>query len=227
MWKLSVLSLILLLCTQSRSYSLTVVVDPGHGGGDKGAVQGTIKEADITLNVALKLAAEFSNDPSVKIILTRPANTALSLKKRIALNESYKGDLFISLHVNASIDKRAKGADFYIGHSPSIEPPTVSQNNRVDSIVKNVDRTIRLYQSQFLASDIFDTWKDSLVTLPRSIKQGPFYVINRNKIPSLLVELGFITNTPEALELIKEENQTLIAKSLHKAIKNFQSRKLN
>jgi N-acetylmuramoyl-L-alanine amidase len=66
-----------------------------------------------------------------------------------------------------------------------------------------------------------------LVTLPRSIKQGPFYVINRNKVPSILVEFGFITNTKEALELIKEENQTAIAKSLHQAVKNFQNRKIN
>lgn len=210
------------------SHSFTLIIDPGHGGEDRGATQGTIKESEIVLQVALKLAEHFSHDPNTQVILTRPTDSSLSLRNRVAVNESYQGDLFISLHVNSSIDKRAKGADFYIGNAPqSLEVVKNPNQPLVDAIVQNVKQTARLYQSQFLASDIFNTWKESQVTQPRSVRQGPFYVINKNKVPSLLVEFGFITNTKESLELIKEEKQAAIAKSLYLAIKNYQQRKTN
>lgn len=212
----------------SPAHSLTLIIDPGHGGEDRGAMQGTIKESEIVLKVAHKLAEYFSNDPKTQVILTRPNDSSLSLKNRVAANEAYQGDLFISLHVNSSVDKRAKGADFYIGNAPSTTEVTRTPNQSlVEAIVQNVKHTTRLYQSQFLASDIYNTWKNSQVTQPRSIRQGPFYVINKNKVPSLLVEFGFITNTKESLELIKEEKQAAIAKSLYLAIKNFQQRKTN
>lgn len=210
------------------AHAFTLIIDPGHGGEDRGATQGTIKESEIVLQVALKLAEHFSQDPNTQVILTRPTDSALSLRNRVAVNESYQGDLFISLHVNSSIDKRAKGADFYIGNAPQTMEVVKSPNQPlVDAIVQNVKQTARLYQSQFLASDIFNTWKESQVTQPRSVRQGPFYVINKNKVPSLLVEFGFITNTKESLELIKEEKQAAIAKSLYLAIKNYQNRKTN
>lgn len=215
----------MILLLASPAHSLTLIIDPGHGGEDRGAMQGTIKESEIVLKVALKLAEYFSNDPKTQVILTRPTDSSLSLKNRVATNETYKGDLFISLHVNSSQDKRARGADFYIGNAPSTtDVIRAPDESLVEAIVQNVKHTTRLYQSQFLASDIFNTWKDSQVTQPRSIRQGPFYVINKNKVPSLLVEFGFITNTKESLELIKEEKQTAIAKSLYRAIKNFQIR---
>lgn len=210
------------------AFSFTLIIDPGHGGEDRGATQGAIKESEIVLQVALKLAEHFSHDPNTKVILTRPIDASLSLKNRVAVNESYQGDLFISLHVNSSQDKRAKGADFYIGNAPqTMDVVKTSSQPLVDAIVQNVKQTARLYQSQFLAADIFNTWKDSQVTQPRSVRQGPFYVINKNKVPSLLVEFGFITNTKESLELIKEEKQAAIAKSLYLAIKNYQNRKTN
>jgi len=209
------------------SFAFNLVIDPGHGGEDHGATQGGIKESEITLNVALKLAAYFLNDSSIKVILTRPSDESLSLRNRVEINDFYKGDLFVSLHVNSSIDKRAKGADFYIG-IPQTKPSSAnSGQSLVENIVQNVRQTARLYQSQYLASDTYNSWKDSAVTLPRSVRQGPFYVINRNSVPSILVEFGFITNPKEAIELTKEENQDAIAKSIYNAVKTFQSRKLN
>jgi len=224
---------------QLSGFAFTLVIDPGHGGEDHGATQGTIKESEIALKVALKLAEQCSKDPSLTVILTRPNDSSISLRNRVALNQSYNGNLFISLHVNSSIDNRAKGADFYIGNAKSLSPALVSQtspststlsqstkesNKTVTTILENVRQTVKLYQSQYLAADTFNSWGDLAVTAPRSIKQGPFYVINKNDTPSILVEFGFITNTKEALELIKEENQTAIAQSLYRAVKKFQNR---
>lgn len=238
---------------QLKGYAFTVVIDPGHGGEDHGATQGSIKESEIALKVALKLAEQCSKDPSLTVILTRPNDSSISLKNRVALNQSYNGNLFISLHANSSIDKRAKGADFYIGNTTSLSssssslstsasaststplsqtsPTTTSSfqrikdpNKTVSSILESVRQMVKLYQSQYLAADTFNAWRDFTVTTPRSIKPGPFYVVNKNNTPSILVEFGFITNTKEALELIKDENQTAMAQSLYRAVKKFQNR---
>lgn len=206
------------------SSSFTVVIDPGHGGGDHGATEGTIIESKIALQVALKLAAKFQNDTDIKVILTREQDNAISLKQRVKVSSINKADLFISLHGNSSGDRRAKGAEFYFGGSSLPKEETASPEV-LGTIINDIHHNARLYQSQTLAVDSYYLWKSSTLSQPRAIKQAPFYVINRNSTPSILVEFGFLTNAKESLELLKDETQELIAQNLHSAIRAFRDNK--
>jgi N-acetylmuramoyl-L-alanine amidase len=198
----------------------TVVVDPGHGGSDRGATQGTIIESGIALNVAQKLAEKFKDSKTTKIILTRGGDLAVSLKQRTKIAELKGADLFVSLHGNSSTDRRAKGAEFYIGTSkPSHE--NSQSPTRVDRIVSELNYNARLFQSQYLATDTFRVWQTSPVSKPRAVRQAPFYVINKNSVPSILVEFGFITHAQESQELLKDETQDAIAENLRFAIEGF------
>lgn len=205
----------------SSLWGFTLIIDPGHGGDDKGASQGSIYESQIALKVALKLASKFKYDIQTKVILTRKNEQTLSLKERVQYSQNEKADLYVSLHGNSSTDKRAKGAEFYFGNS-NADIDIQYHSQPIDYIIKDLSHRGRLYQSQYLAAEVFSIWTSSPVSNPRAIKQAPFYVINKNNVPSILVEFGFITNAKESLELLKDENQNLIAQNLYQAIKEFQ-----
>lgn len=211
--------------------AFTIVIDPGHGGGDKGATQGILQESQIALKIGLKLANLLEKEFDTKVIMTRSEDQSVSLKNRVQTTEFHQADLFISLHGNSSFDTRAKGAEFFIANSH--QNSSISyQNQPIDFLVSELKHKGRLYQSQQLATETYSIWKRDSDTFgaiaPRSIKQAPFFVINKNKIPSILVEFGFITNPHESRELIKDEKQSQIATHLYSAIQEYrQSLKLN
>lgn len=209
------------------AFSFTVVIDPGHGGTDNGATKGTIIESKIALSVGLKLAAKLEQDNSFRVILTRSKDNSVTLKQRVKTSNSNDADLFVSLHGNSSTDRRAKGAEFYLGASTPPPSEDGSTLNSVDSIVKDLKYKALLYQSQSLAISSYETWKQSTLSIPRAIKQAPFYVINRNNVPSILVEFGFITNSQESLNLLQDETQDQIAQNLYSAVKNFKNSHVN
>lgn len=204
--------------------AFTIVIDPGHGGADHGAVRGSIIESKIALSIAKKLVSKFENDSNTKIIYTRNSDNPISLKNRVKVSQQNEADLFISLHGNSSVDSRARGAEFYFGssNSPQIDS---SNDSSTQKIIRDLIYNSRLYQSQFFALDSFKIWKSSNGSPARSIRQAPFYVINKNNSPSILVEFGFITNPKESLELLKDEQQELIAKNLYTAIQEYREKK--
>ncbi|MEY4616289.1 MAG: hypothetical protein RJB66_1249 [Pseudomonadota bacterium] len=218
-----------------RVSAYTIIIDPGHGGEDNGAIKGNVIESRITLQVALKLAAKFEQDKDTKIVLTRNRNSSISLKDRTQAAEINDADLFVSIHGNSSTDSRAKGAEFYFGASNRSNASATSKEQKdtkapttIENIISSLEHNARLYRSSYLASDTFHTWKKGTATQARAIRQAPFYVINKNTIPSVLVEIGFITNRKESMELIRESAQDQLAESLYQAISSYREKsKLN
>lgn len=219
-----ILCLFSVVCSiQAPAY--TIIIDPGHGGNDMGATKSGVIESKITLQVALKLAAKLEKEKDTKVILTRQNNSSVSLQARTLAAEQSQADLFVSLHGNSSSDFRARGAEFYFG--TSVRPQTQSNTaptTALESIVSNLQYNARLYQSQYLAFDTFNTWKKSSITQPRAIKQAPFYVVNKNSTPSILVEIGFITNHKESQELLNNETQERIAQALQEAVATYREK---
>jgi N-acetylmuramoyl-L-alanine amidase len=209
-----------------HALGFTVVIDPGHGGADYGASKGSVIESKIALEVAKKLAARFDAKSGVKVIMTRSTDRAVPLKSRTQSAEKEKADLFVSLHGNSSIDPKAKGAEMYFGLSTPPEN-TSNADSVVDHIVKSLENNARLYRSQHLASETFKSWMVHGQSRPRGIKQAPFYVINKNKVPSILVEIGFITHSQESVALLKEETQHKIAEALFHAIESYKEKSQN
>jgi N-acetylmuramoyl-L-alanine amidase len=214
---------LILLVQWPNAVAFTVVVDPGHGGSDRGATQGAIMEAKIALQVALKLTAKLEATKEIKVILTRADDSSITLRQRVKSNQSNQADLFVSLHGNSSTDRRARGAEFYFGGSSTSTAKTTSRST-LAFIVEDLSHKARLYQSQYFAADSFYAWKESSVSQPRAIKQAPFYVISKNSTPSILIEFGFITNAKESLDLLKDDTQELIAENIVAAIQIYRTK---
>ena len=147
----------------------TIVIDPGHGGKDPGAVYAGYKEKDIVLPIAFYLGGFLSN--MVNCIYTRTADVYVPLRDRVFIANNVKADMFISVHVNASPKHNAKGEEIWI------YPGSAKSAKLANSIATYIDEIV---PGKF-----------------RGIKEGNFYVLRetaKKKIPAVLIEVGFLDN---------------------------------
>ena len=144
----------------------TIVIDPGHGGKDPGAVYAGHKEKDIVLPIALYLGGFLSN--MANCVYTRTADVYVPLRDRVFIANSIKADAFISIHLNASPKHNARGEEIWI------YPNSIKSAKLADSIATFIDEIV---PGKF-----------------RGIKEGNFYVLRKTKIPTVLIEVGFLDN---------------------------------
>jgi N-acetylmuramoyl-L-alanine amidase len=222
----------------SNTKPMHVVIDAGHGGTDSGAMMGMVREADITLSVSKKLDALLTKDKDFKSTMTRNSNKTVSLIKRTEVGNSLKGDLFLSIHVNSNPDPSVRGAEFYFQNQlpPSedslylanmenqIEPVAKTfdtEQSDVTSILYDLKRTFGLFQSYKLTQILRENWKDSINVKSRAIRQAPFHVLAESEMPSVLIELGFLSNPTEAKWLNQSENHDKMAKTIYQSLKGY------
>lgn len=234
--------LILLFACTAHASPMTVIVDPGHGGVDHGAVQSETHEADITLAVSRKLFQLLSKDKRFRAHLTRETDRAISLSERANLAKNKKADLFISIHVNSNPDSKAHGAEFYfqnqlppdeesmlLAHQENNEGGASgpvpydfleksSYSNEVNTIVGDLLDNDRVIRSSQLSKMLKLQWRGSKKSKNNSVKQAPFYVLSRITTPSSLVELGFITNKNDLVELTNSQAQSRMAEDLYRGL---------
>lgn len=210
-----------------------IIIDPGHGGKDPGAVSGKIYEKDIVLKLAKKIEQLSKKYDSVEVKLTRSKDLFLELSERAVIANNMEGDLFISLHTNSFKDRNVGGMEIYHLDNTKDEYSTklASVENKIseDSSLLNtilVDMSINYYVKDSLdyASEIAARLKDHTkkykVNL-RGYKKGAlFYVLVGARMPSLLFEIGYITNKEERLLLQNDAYLESIAKALLDAIAN-------
>ncbi len=218
-------------------WSLTVVLDPGHGGFDKGAVYGIAEESQIVLSVGQKVKELLEAD-KLKVNLTRSRDEFVSLKQRVNLSKKYEGDLFVSLHANASKDQRAYGLEFFLtpsnrkkGFSDVTDKQTVTQLELIND--GSSESTIELSKSKDVARILNDIRvhmqsKKSLkltrtlqFDLPGNVKQAPFYVLTQSQIPSVLIEVGFLSHPRDNKKLLNEEYRNDLANKIAESIKRY------
>lgn len=224
---------------------MTVIVDPGHGGIDHGAVRGGQKEADITMEVARKVFALLSKDPSFKPVLTRETDRSISLNERAQIARRRKADVFLSIHVNSSPDSKAHGAEFYfqnqlppdeesmlLAHRENSEdgsgarlPYAYLERNQlpndVSTIVGDLLDGDRVLRSSQLSKSLKMNWRGNRKNKSNSIRQAPFYVLSQMTVPSTLVELGFLTNAADLQELTSESVQKRMAEDIYRGLKTY------
>lgn len=198
----------------------TIVLDPGHGGKDPGAIgRGGLKEKDVTLKLAMMLKEKLTREAGAKIILTREADVFIPLEERTAIANSQDADLFVSIHVNASPRRAASGIETYI--------LSLSNNEEARRVAarENATSTRSVSDLEFILNDLIKTAKtndsaklasvvqDNLVTGLRKkfdsvrsngVKGAPFYVLVGTKMPAVLVEVSFISNPDEEKRLRDE-----------------------
>lgn len=238
---------IAIVLTASTSLAFKVVIDPGHGGIDRGAVRGTLKESEIALKVALQLAELLKANGGFEVSLTREKDEAVALDRRTEIAKERKADLFISIHLNSSTDPRAHGKEFYFQNQMPADEEAMflaSQENEehvadsqspkageklsaetdVRLIIDDLKRNQRIRVSGELSKLLFETWKKSgfgANSGSRAIRQAPFRVVSAIEVPSVLVELGFLSNPSEGPRLATASYQAVLAKSLFEGLVKF------
>jgi N-acetylmuramoyl-L-alanine amidase len=190
-----------------------IIIDPGHGGKDPGAVgKNGIREKDVMLRLAKKVADKVVSELRCEAILTRSSDTFLPLEDRTAIANMKKGDLFISLHTNAHRDRRVSGIETYIlniavdedaMNLAARENATSTKNiGDLQMILNDLMLNTKINESGRLAQFVHkglmgELRKGYKRVRSRGVRQAPFYVLIGAEMPAILVEVGYITNKTE------------------------------
>ena len=237
-----------LLAVVASGKDFTVVIDAGHGGKDPGAVSanGKLYEKDVTLKVALMVGESISkNHPEVKVLYTRKTDVFVGLNDRARLANKADADLFISIHVNAAKNQSAKGAETY---TLGVEAERTERNleiakreNGVILLEDNHEKTYANFnpnsaesyiifeymQSEFVKESIHiaqyvqTNFANDANRLDRGVRQAGFLVLNATSMPSILVELGYISNPEEAKYLASATAQQHLSSCISKAFDTY------
>lgn len=225
-----------------------VVIDPGHGGKDPGAVSPDKRflEKDITLSVSLRLGSMIKvKYPNIEVIYTRKSDIFIPLDERTAIANRNKADLFISIHVNSAKAKSASGTETFVmgmdksssnlevcklensvivlegDYSSKYEgfDPNVPESYIIFSLLQNS----HLEQSLILATSIQKQLSNGPIKQNRGIKQGALLVLWKTTMPSVLVELGFISNTNDNRILTNKDSHVDFAYNMFKAFEEYKA----
>jgi len=221
-----------------------VVIDPGHGGKDPGAVgPGGTREKDIVLRVGKKLGKLLNKDYGVEVIYTRDRDKFIPLNERTEIANSKKADLFISIHTNASKKIKTRGMEtYFLSWSNDREAIRVAaRENKVSikkmqkmqgglsMILQDLARNSKREESKRLAYSVQSAMVDSLKRdynkiQDLGVKYALFYVLVGAEMPSILVEISFISNRDEERRLATNKYRDMIAKAIAKGIDKYISK---
>lgn len=217
-----------------------IVIDPGHGGSDNGAIgQKYTKEKDICLKVAQELAKLIRKDKLFKVLLTRNKDETVSLQKRAAIANDAEADLFISIHINASLSKQACGSQvFFLAPAKNDSARALAQAenasfltsgssinlnpaDELSMIVNDMIQKVYMETSADLSEIIQSEFRRSLKIPSRGVDQAGFVVLNEVYMPSVLVEVAFISNAREEKLLRDKSFRKKVAKAIYAGLKRF------
>lgn len=222
---------------KEKKKPFTVVIDPGHGGVDPGALGRKAKEKDVNMNVSVALAEMIKDEyPEVKVIFTRKTDVKIPLIRRAQIANEAKADLFISIHSNASKSRAANGCEtFTLGSGSSAEAKAAAMyENNVILLEDNFEQTYKGFDPRSSESYIIfelirnhDTEKS--IALAEAVQKGMvnrsklhnrgvssagFLVLHKTVMPSILVELGFISNYTEEKYIASKNGQKALAQGI-------------
>jgi N-acetylmuramoyl-L-alanine amidase len=214
-----------------------VVIDPGHGGHDPGAKGAGLTEAAVALDVALRLEALLAKE-GVAATLTRRGDDYVPLEDRTAIANQAQADLFLSIHVNASRNLQARGVESYFlnfATNPDAEAIAARENaasgrtmTDLADILKRITLNTKISESRDFATRVQESMARRLKSTHRSfkdlgVKQAPFVVLIEATMPSVLVEISFITHGEEGRLLRNGSYRQRIAEALLEGIRHYQA----
>lgn len=225
-----------------------IVIDPGHGGHDPGAIgKRGLKEKEIVLDIAKKLNGLIKKDMDVEVILTRDSDIFIPLDERTAIANTKEADLFLSIHANASPNPNARGIETYFLNYTNDEEATrvAARENAISlkrqkeiqkkfqtdlektfgDLERDVKRDESLRFAHMVQNSMIDNLHSSYNVTNHGVKHALFYVLVGAKMPSILAEISFISNHEEERRLASSLYRQKIAESLLAGIKNYLSYK--
>jgi N-acetylmuramoyl-L-alanine amidase len=223
-----------------------IVIDAGHGGHDPGAVGPRgLYEKDVVLDIALKLRKILSSDPLNEVFLTRETDVFIPLEERIVIANKKNADFFVSIHANASPGRQARGIETYLlNWTDNEEANKVAARENQISLkkMKVMNRKMQMDDLDIIKSDLLRQNKrdesiklahyiqKSMVstldngnkdTLDLGVKQALFYVLFGARMPSVLVEVSFISNPEEEKLLSKDSYKKQIAEAIAEGLNKY------
>ena len=201
------------------AHAFSILIDPGHGGRDKGALQAPYNESEIVWAWSLELK-KLLMEHNFEVEMTRNETKGLPLHKRVSRLNEKKYDLILSLHANYILDARIKGTEYYVATPLDLEDQKLQlaheeillkkgqkqtnvslgslneeQKSQVSAIINDLARQTRLEQSLNIAAQLNKGWSGK-------VKQGPFDLLAQSESPAVLVELGYLSNPGDLKNLI-------------------------
>lgn len=189
-----------------------IVVDPGHGGHDPGAVgAGGTREKDVVLQIGQKLARKLREELGLDVVMTRSTDVFIELQERTAIANKVGADLFVSIHANASLNRNAAGIETYylnlaktekVAQLAAVENGTTLEKvSLLQAVLFDLMANYKLNDSAHLADDVQKALHHRIAARYSvknlGVKQGPFYVLVGASMPSILVETAFVSNESE------------------------------
>ncbi|HXG56167.1 MAG TPA: N-acetylmuramoyl-L-alanine amidase, partial [Vicinamibacterales bacterium] len=214
-----------------------IVIDAGHGGHDPGARSNGLTEAELTLDVALRLSRLLQKVPGVEVVMTRATDVFIPLEERTAIANREGADLFLSIHANASRNAKARGVETYFlnfASNPEAEAVAARENagsaqtmHRLPEIVRAIALNNKLDESRDFAEIVQKSMVSRLSTRNKQlrdlgVKQAPFVVLIGAEMPSVLAEMAFVTHKQEGTLLKTGAYRQQIAESLLDAVLRYQ-----
>ena len=239
---------ILMAVTDISAKDFTVVIDAGHGGKDPGAISGCKKiyEKDVTLKVALTVGEEIKRKyPEVKVLYTRQTDKFVGLNDRARMANKANADLFISIHTNAAKNRTAKGAETYtLGIEEERTERSLEIAKRENGVILLEDNHEKTYanfnpnspesyiifeymqsehvkESIHIAQYVQENLCAEAQRLDRGVRQAGFLVLSATSMPSILVELGYISNAEEAKYLASAAGQKKMSNCISQAFDRY------
>lgn len=214
-----------------------IVVDPGHGGHDPGAVgaHGT-QEKDVVLAVGLKLAEKIREELGIDVVMTRSTDVFIPLEERTAIANKVNADLFVSVHANASLNRGASGIETYYLNLAKTEKAaqlaarengtSLEKVSLLQAILFDLMANYKINDSAHLAEEVQKALYRKVQgsypgTKNLGVKQGPFYVLVGATMPSILVEIAFISHETEEARLKSPEFQERSAEGILEGIRGY------
>ncbi len=228
---------------KNKSRVFTVVIDAGHGGKDTGAVsKNGVREKDVVLSIAKKMATKLEKIPGVRVLMTRKGDYYVPLRARLNIARKDPADLFIAVHADAYFTNNAIGASVYAlsEHGATNEASRwlarqehyseldgidfdrlPDRSRMVRSVLIDLSQTATIRDSMRLGNKVLGAMERVTPLHYRQVEQAPFMVLKSPDIPSILVETGFISNAHEAQKLADPAYQDQLAEAVCRGVRSY------
>jgi N-acetylmuramoyl-L-alanine amidase len=215
----------------------TIVIDPGHGGKEVGAVgPNGLLEKDVTLEIARKLGDSLARQTGARVVLTREDDSVVSLDQRTALANQYDADLFLSVHMNAAVAPHAKGSETYFlsleatdeharmaAERENTMAGSAAAGDDLQLILWDLAQQAYIHESSRFAQTIQEELNAATGVANRGVKQAPFKVLIGATMPAALVEVAFISNPEEEAKLQSAEFQSTMIDAITRAVMRYKT----
>ncbi|MDR1035152.1 MAG: N-acetylmuramoyl-L-alanine amidase [Deltaproteobacteria bacterium] len=212
-----------------------VVIDPGHGGKDGGTAGHGLKEKDIALKAARMLKAKIEARLKLEVVMTRDTDRFVTLDRRPKIVHDSKGDLFVSVHVNANTLASVEGLETYLlnfATDPSAQTVAARENasqqksmSQMAGILELIAKNTRVAESRVLARTVHARTLESLRTKYKvrdlGVKEAVFVVLVNVDVPAILMEIGFLSNSREAERLSQDAYLELLTDGMTEGIRAY------